>query len=162
VSSLKLLVLSALAWAACFPAAAQTPDELAAARVLGPQWQQMSRDAGMVFSGTVLRIAPQNANGSAVPTIELKFKVDRAIAGVRSGQTLTVREWAGAWSLHRPMRVGDHVLLLLYPRSKLGLTSPVNGSAGQIALDGSGKPAPLHEITANQLERAIRSAREQQ
>ncbi|MGA9528005.1 MAG: hypothetical protein WBS24_07815 [Terriglobales bacterium] len=36
------------------PAAPCESDQSAAARVLGPQWKQLSRRAGMVFAGTVL------------------------------------------------------------------------------------------------------------
>jgi hypothetical protein len=110
--------------------------------------------------------------------------VDRAIAGVEPGQILTIHEWAGAWSMQRPMRSGQHVLMFLYPPSRLGLTSPVAGSLGQLALDPSGKhvverkpaaalglqnessmqpPAPVVKgsVSVVQLERAIRSAREE-
>jgi hypothetical protein len=37
------------------------------------------------------------------------------------------------------MRKGQHILIFLYPPSRLGLTSPVGGSQGQVALDASGK-----------------------
>jgi hypothetical protein len=82
---------------------------------------------------------------------------------VKAGQVLTIRKWAGAWSMHRPMRPGGHVLLLLYPRSRLGFTSPVNGALGQIALDASGANVAQHpeNVTVRQLERAIRSARKE-
>lgn len=114
----------------------------------------------MVFSGTVLAVTSQPANEGSVSTIQLRFKIDRAIAGVRTGQVLKVREWAGAWSMHRPMHIGDHVLLFLYPPSKLGLTSTVNGASGQVALDASGKLISPPNISVLRLERAIRSARE--
>jgi hypothetical protein len=122
--------------------AAQQSDQLAAARVLGPQWRQMSRSAGMVFSGTVLGVEAQPVKkGQPLPLILTKFRVDRAIVGVRPGETLTVREWAGAWSMHRAMRSGQRMLIFLYPLSRLGLTSPVNGPAGQVALDSHGEIA---------------------
>ncbi len=98
----------------------------------------MSRTAGMVFTGTVLTVESHTRKGDGLPTIRLTFKVGRAIAGVRSGQILIVREWAGAWAMHHPMHVGDHLLLFLYRPSKLGLTSPVSGSSGQVALDATG------------------------
>jgi hypothetical protein len=119
-------------------AAAQRADQLAAARVLGPQWKSHSRAAGMVFAGTVLSVAG-SGRSLAVPSIQVKFRVDRAIAGVRSGQVLTIREWIGALSTRPPIRVGQRVLMLLYPPSWLGLTSPVGGTAGQIALDARGQ-----------------------
>jgi hypothetical protein len=140
-------------------AAAQSDRELAAL-VLGPDWKRMARTAGMVFSGTVVEVG-SGAKDEALPTIQVKLRVERAIAGVEQGQVLTIREWAGAWSMHRPLQAGERVLLLLYPPSSLGFTSPVSGSHGQIALDASGiKVAQRREnVTVQQLERAIRSAR---
>jgi hypothetical protein len=118
------------------------------------------------------------------PAVKLRFRVDQAIAGVEQGQILTVHEWAGAWSMHRPMRSGQHILIFLYPPSRLGLTSPVGGSLGQVALDPSGKNVVAQKtavatglrnessiqpratvdngsVSVLQLERAIRSAREE-
>lgn len=168
-------------------AAAQQPDELAVARALGPQWKKLARSAGMVFAGTVLLVEALPATGEhAIATMKIKIRVDRAIAGVEPGQVLTIREWAGAWSMHHPMRSGQRILLFFYPPSRLGLTSPVGGPLGQVALDPSGKnvaarfPAPANgrrnarplpqpvraaafgrSISVLQLERPIRSAREE-
>jgi hypothetical protein len=155
-------------------AAAQQSDQLLAARVLGPEWKKMARTAGMIFSGTVLSVEASPTKDQALPTIQIKLRVERAIAGVEAGQVLTIREWAGAWSMHRPMHAGKHVLLLLYSPSSLGFTSPVSGALGQIALDTSGTKlaAFLKErkawdiqrtdyVSVLQLERAIRSARKE-
>jgi len=170
-------------------AAAQQSDQVIAERVLGPQWKQLSRRAGMIFAGTVLTAAiqtaaPDRAVSAAAPTVQLSFRVDQAIAGVEQGQILTIHEWAGAWSMHRPMRSGQHILIFLYPLGRLGFTSPVGGSLGQVALDFTGRvvskegqehlatnggqkespsqpsvPADTHSVSVVQLERAIRSAR---
>ncbi len=175
-------------WGASF-ALAQPSDQVAAERVLGAQWKQLSRRAGMIFAGTVLGSTPpattiDRAIPASIPAVQLSFRVDRAIAGVARGQVLTIREWAGAWSssMQRPMIKGQHILIFLYPPSRLGLTSPVGGSLGQIALDANGKNVverkaaaatelrdasfPRSHATAAgvsvsvvQLERAIRSAR---
>jgi hypothetical protein len=177
-------------------AAAQSSDQVVAERVLGPRWKQLSRRAGMIFAGTVLSAATQPMTTQtaatdrvvpgATPAVELSFRVDEAIAGVERGQVLTIHEWAGAWSMHRPMSKGQHILIFLYPPSRLGLTSPVGGALGQIALDPSGKnvsdyaqrtgaaigvrnassPRPRATVDSGsvsvvQLERAIRSAREE-
>jgi hypothetical protein len=190
------VLLVALACLSSF-AAAQQSDQVIAERVLGPQWKQLSRRAGIIFAGTVLTGAKQNvttqtaatdqAAPGAVPAMELSFRVDQAIAGVERGQVLTIHEWAGAWSMHRPMSKGQRILILLYPPSRLGLTSPVGGSLGQIALDPSGKnvsehmrrtaaavsprnelspPRPVSveapSVSVVQLERAIRSARSEE
>jgi hypothetical protein len=129
-----------------FPAAAQQADEVVTAQVLGPQWKQISRRAGMIFAGTLLSTATQGdttpATGAVpgpIPTIQLTFRVDEAIAGVEPGRTVTIVEWAGAWNMQRPMTQGEHILLFLYPPSRLGLTSPVGGSRGQVALDQTGE-----------------------
>jgi hypothetical protein len=179
-------------------ATAQQSDQLIAERVLGPQWKQLSRRAGMIFAGTVLAAAAQTvttqtaatdravpaAVPAATPAVQLTFRVDQAIAGVEQGQILTIHEWAGAWSMHRPMSSGQHILIFLYPLSRLGFTSPVGGALGQVALDSSGKnvsksgqkpstavglqsefsaqppvPADTRSVSVVQLERAIRSAR---
>ncbi len=159
-------------------AIAQTEDS--AARVLGPRWRQMCRDAGMIFSGTVLEVrSGRLGKPGQIPIVRVRFRVDHPIAGVQSRRSVTIREWAGAWSGH-PMHPGERVLLLLYPQSRLGLTSPVGGSLGQVSLsnedtvvrralvpenDSSGELGRMREsdagirITLAQLERAIRSAR---
>ncbi len=155
----------------------------------------------MIFAGTVLSAAPHaliiqtgakttaaadRAVPGTTPAMELSFRVDEAIAGVERGQILTIHEWAGAWAMHRPMISGQRILLFLYPPSRLGLTSPVGGSLGQIALDPSGKnvskdaqkpaavislqnasslrshvPVNSGNVSVVQLKRAIRGAREE-
>jgi hypothetical protein len=181
-------------------AVAQQSDQVVAERVLGPQWKQLSRRAGMIFAGTVLTIGPPATTQTAAtnrvvqgtpPSVQLSFRVDRAIAGVALGQTVAIHEWAGAWAMQRPLRTGQHVLIFLYPPSRLGFTSPVGGSMGQVALDSSGEnvsedeqkpaaaavlqsgssPRPLApvlmgsvsngSVSVVQLERAIRGAREE-
>lgn len=173
---------------------AQT-DQAAAERILGPQWKQHSRQAGMIFSGTVLSASKArvgdgrlviggrvdgrviaggasegapisrtlNRTGAgAVTAITLRFRVDTAIAGVEAGQVLTIYEWAGAESLHPPMQPGERLLLLLYPRSRLGLTSPVGGAQGQILLvpNATGTVcASRPSVSLDQLVRAITGAR---
>jgi hypothetical protein len=176
VSRCLLAVTSLLIFCLSNLAAAQQSDQLAAEHVLGPQWRELSRRAGMIFAGTVIAPATPHARddqafpratSGTLPAIHLSFRIDNAISGVEPGQALTINEWAGAWSMHRPMRQGQHILIFLYPPSRLGLTSPVGGSQGQIDLDSSGKnvshaaknPLVRDNVSVVQLERAIRSAR---
>jgi hypothetical protein len=172
-------------------------DRATAARVLGSQWEQMSQRAGLIFVGTVVGANPpsvgvdqlslvSSTTPAMLPTIQVTFRVDRAIAGTETGQILTIHGWAGASSAPRPMNTGQHVLLFLYAPSRLGFTSPVGGAAGEVLLDATGKYVPAPTSVANfrslntsessapktsshpavrsgsvlQLERAIRSARE--
>jgi hypothetical protein len=120
-----------------------------------------------------------------VPAVELRFRIDHPIAGVQSGQVLTIHEWTGALSRQPTLRAGDRVLIFLYPPSRLGLTSPVDGPQGAIRLDSSGQNVPVRSspglstssgaqrgnsasashpaipplTSVSQLERAIRTAR---
>jgi hypothetical protein len=185
------IALACLTLCPLFSFTAAASDQSAAERVLGLQWRQLSRRAGMIFTGTVLSTGPrlaQAATSSGAPSklhlggdsVEIRFRIDRPIAGVESGQTLTIREWIGASSRQPALRSGERVLLFLYPPSRLGLTSPVGGAQGQIRLDSTGQnvagrtPSPLaksqspHDtnppgvpklIPISQLERAIRAAR---
>jgi hypothetical protein len=161
------------------PAIAQKSDQVAE-RVFGPQWKQLSRRAGIIFAGTVLTNAAKNETKSSaddrtalqtIPSVQITLRVDHAISGVEPGQILTIHEWAGSssMSMHSPMRSGQRILIFLYPPSRLGLTSPVGGLLGQIALDPSGATVSRQErdsgettrVSIVQLERAIRSAREE-
>jgi hypothetical protein len=161
---------------------AQSPDQRAAESVLGPHWKEVSRVAGMIFTGTVLsteRQAPTQAQ--PVPTVQAKILVKHAIAGVHPGQVVILREWAGIWAMQRSMG-SRPMLFLFYPPSAAGLTSPVGGPLGQVPLDSSGNnvaawltppkernrmlggaragPPTQPFVTVGQLERAIVSVRE--
>ncbi len=154
----------------CYSSAvAHRGDENDAARVLGPQWKQMSRASGMIFAGKILAIEPLPPSAKRpLPLTMVSVRVKHAIAGVQQGQVVKFREWASASSIHRSLRIGQHVLLFLYPPGKLGLTSPANGAAGVLALDAAGKNLAgvqriphQRTVSVSQLERAIRHARKE-
>jgi hypothetical protein len=108
---------------------------------------QIMKAAGIIFSGRVTSV------GHATPTVEgaastvVTFQVEHAIRGTSSGQSLTIREWSGLWARGERYRVGENVLLFLYPPSKLGLTSPVAGALGRFPIDPRGRILlnPLHQ-----------------
>jgi hypothetical protein len=98
----------------------------------------LTKTSGYIFAGTVQsvkHVSPSGTNGIA--STQITFHVDQAIRGVRNGQTLVIREWAGLWQSGERYRVGERVLLFLYPFSKLGFTSPVGGSMGRFVVDES-------------------------
>ena len=108
-------------------------------------FQQIARAAGMIFAGTVTSISPVPASGVETPqVVALTFHVERAFRGTSVGQNLTVFQWIGAWNSGQRYRMGERVLLFLYPPSKLGLTSCVGGSLGRFALD------PLGHVVLNE------------
>jgi hypothetical protein len=126
--------------------AVQFPSFLAAENTLDPpatlplsSLRLLARNSGYIFDGTVLsveRIAPPNPASPEV--LQISFRVEQAIRGVRNGQVLTICEWAGLWSSGERYRTGERLLLFLYSPGKLGLSSPVAGSLGRFAVDSGG------------------------
>lgn len=96
---------------------------------------QITRAAGTIFSGRVTAVASVPASGSQVEAVSISFHVDRAIRGVVPGQNLTIFQWIGLWTGGQRYRVGEQVVLFLYPPSKLGLTSCVGGPLGRFSID---------------------------
>ena len=126
-----------------------------------PPWQRITRDSGMVFSGVVTRV---QRSASATGTTQITFRVESAIRGVRRGEVVTIKEWNGLWSNGERYVTGERVLLFLYPKSRLGLTSPVGGKLGRYAVDSAGRvligspqmisprPVPLRTVKAQVLK----------
>ncbi|MFZ0956780.1 MAG: hypothetical protein WAN60_10590 [Candidatus Sulfotelmatobacter sp.] len=111
-----------------------------------PTFSQFVRTAGMIFAGTVTRIERGPATGGpAVPTVAITFHVERTFSGAVPRGSLTILEWLGLWSSGQRYAVGEHVLLFLYPPSKLGLTSAVGGALGQFRLDSAGGILPSEQ-----------------
>jgi len=105
-----------------------------------PALHLLSRSSGYIFSGTVIkveRIEPRRED--AVAVMRISFRVEGAIRGVRPGQMLVVREWAGLWQSGERYRPGERVMLFLYAPSKLGLTSTVAGAAGRLRISPDGR-----------------------
>jgi hypothetical protein len=109
-----------------------------------PNLHALAAPSGYIFAGTVKaieRIKPRHHN--SVGVIRITFYVSRGYRGVHTGQTFAIREWAGLWQSGDRYRVGERVMLFLYPPSKLGLTSPVPN--GRLPVDSSGRvviPSP--------------------
>lgn len=105
-----------------------------------PPLFQIIHAAGTIFSGRVTAIARVPDPGNHGPqTVAITFRVERAIRGAVAGQDLTITQWIGLWTAGQRYRVGERVLLFLYPPSKLGLTSCVAGPLGRFAVDASGR-----------------------
>jgi hypothetical protein len=99
----------------------------------------LTRNSGYIFDGTVLSVERlAETEPGSVATVQISFRVEQAIRGTRNGQVLKIREWAGLWSSGERYRPGERLLLFLYSPSKLGLTSPVEGPLGRLAVDSGG------------------------
>lgn len=155
---------------------------------------QIARAAGIIFSGTVTSISRAPASGrpayrspaynihayhiNAPQVVAITFRVERAFRGASAGQSLTVYQWIALWTSGQRYRVGERVLLFLYPPSKLGLTSCVGGAMGRFVVDPmgqvvlSGQPATAlgtdaawrgkSRVSMSHFARAVRQAREEE
>jgi hypothetical protein len=123
-----------------YPVIPYPPNPLTPAATVQPLiLQQLVRGAGIIFSGHVTFVghaSPSSGQNSASTTIT--FQVEHAIRGSAPGQSLTIHEWAGLWAGGERYRLGERVLLFLYPPSKLGLTSPVSGATGRFSMNSQG------------------------
>lgn len=103
-------------------------------------FQKIVAAAGIIFSGHVTAIGRTPIpSGRGPASTSVTFQVEQAIRGVEAGTSLTIHEWAGLWDGGERYRIGDRVLLFLYPPSKLGLTSPVAGSLGRFSVNSQGR-----------------------
>ena len=122
---------------------------------------QISSAAGIIFSGRVTFVGRAgglltSASGQNTASTVVTFQVEHALRGTKAGEHLTIREWAGLWNGKEHYRVGERVLLFLYPPSKLGLTSPVAGPMGRFAVDSRGRIAlNAQNISVLAADRAI-------
>jgi hypothetical protein len=105
-----------------------------------PGLNQLVRSSGYIFAGTVIGVqrVPPQVRGE-VATVRVTFRVEQAVRGVRTGQTLEIHEWAGLWESGERYHAGERVLLFLYRPSRLGLTSPVGGPMGRFHVDRNGQ-----------------------
>jgi hypothetical protein len=99
----------------------------------------LGRDAGIIFSGTVQKIEPAASTAPGdIGSVRITFLVTDALRGATPGKPLTFSEWDGLWTSGDRYRVGEDLLLFLYPPSgALGLTTPVAGTRGRISLANS-------------------------
>jgi hypothetical protein len=138
VSALRIAILVSALCAGLGTVAAQ--NRIVVPRLGVPTFQHLTRNSGYIFSGTVKSVSmlePDSLN--SIGSIKITFHVENAVRGVRKGQMLVVREWAGLWESGEHYRVGERVALFLFRPGKLGLTSPVGGVLGRFPLDPYGR-----------------------
>lgn len=105
---------------------------------------QIAGAAGIIFSGQVTAVGRAGGRVTSAPgqtpaSTMVTFHVERALRGTTTGQNLTIHEWAGLWTSKEHYRIGERVMLFLYPLSRLGLTSPVAGPMGRFEIDPQGR-----------------------
>lgn len=110
---------------------------------------QIVRSSGLIFSGEVIKVEHVKSQSGGAPAFtQITFRVENPVRGVRQGQIVAIREWQGLWNSGERYERGEHVMLFLYPNSRLGLTSPVAGPAvGRFRVDSSGQVLPAVPIS---------------
>ena len=111
-----MLIVTALAGGQSLPLSTGDVDE------------KLLRPAGIVFSGTVVRIERGLVEDGKPATIRIALRVDDALRGCNAGETIEIAEWAELWARGDRYRVGQKVFLYLYPRNEAVLSSPVAGA----------------------------------
>lgn len=112
-----------------------------------PELERLTRQAGMIFTGTVVAISPiRGRDSDQISSVEVTFRVEQVLRGPRAGQRFSIREWPGLWVSGERYRVGQRMTIFLYPPSRVGLTSPVGGGAGRFDVDRDGQVVlkPIH------------------
>jgi hypothetical protein len=121
----------------------------------------LTQNSGYEFAGTVEAVEHVTAAGRGVSTTRITFHVDAAVRGVHTGQTVVITEWGGLWGSREQYSAGERVFLFLYPLSKLGLTSPVQGTGGRFRIAGNGRVVVRPEQKGVLPERVTRIMGEQ-
>lgn len=98
-------------------------------------FRQLIHSAGSIFVGRVIAVGPGLPPISERSATAITFQIEHAMLGTSAGTTLTIHEWRGLWDRGERYRVGERVLLFLYPQSKLGFTSPIAGTLGRFAVN---------------------------
>ena len=79
--------------------------------------RRLTQDSGYIFDGTVLSVQAAQDNSTELATVQITFRVEQAIRGTRTGQILTIREWAGLWNSGERLVAGDLARVLRPPDS---------------------------------------------
>ena len=102
--------------------------------------REVTAHAGTILVGRVVSIKPTPPGSTdQVGCVQITLQVEQGIRGARAGEHFSFREWVGLWSEADRYRVGQRMMLFLYTRSTLELTSPVGGPAGRFPIDTSGR-----------------------
>ena len=144
-SSWKVFAVALILALVALPLIAEQPERLQLPGTIPPRSPlsqppgPVTKSSGYIFAGTVKSVERASLKTNGVATVQINFQVDQGMRGVRTGQMLTVNEWAGLWQSGERYRPGERVLLFLYPPSKLGLTSPVRGPMGRFRIGADGQ-----------------------
>ena len=98
----------------------------------------LAKQAGLIFSGTVISIENNATENSA--SMRITFQVDDGIRGAKTGKKISILEWSGLWnaSAVQHYHVGESLLVFYHAPDATGFTSTVGGSVGRFSLISNG------------------------
>ena len=112
--------------------------------------KEMIRKANRIFAGKCTNVKYiQNDPESNLPVYKYTFKIIEEIKGLRNKKEITFTQWA-AITEGSGYEVGNKYVLLLYPDSELGLTSPIGIGQGKFTVERAGI-IRRREVVQNQL-----------
>lgn len=118
------------------------------AQVMQVNLQEMIQSSGMIFAGTVLEVKAGKDERGDIATWTT-FRVETPVRGVVPG-TVTIKQFGGTsdegsmvLAHMRYFNEGEHVLLMLYPPSELGFTSPIGMGQGVWSVNDNGMIAGI-------------------
>src|SRR3954463_1505975 len=100
--------------------------------------EKLNRSAGTIFSGSVTQIERATTADGKPAFVRVRFRVDQAVRGCNVGDTISVDEWAELWVRGDRYRMGQRVLIFVYPPSQTGFSSPVAGDVGTFTIGPEG------------------------
>lgn len=131
-------VLLVLVWIFCVVSSAAQSRPVTSP-MISADLQRVARKAALIFTGTVVSIAPVRGNGEEPNSVEVTFQIEQALRGLRAGQRYTIWEWSGLWMSGPRYRVGQRMTLFLYSPSRAGLTSQWKAAWAATMLTGPGR-----------------------
>jgi len=145
---IRLTIFLSLVLAAFMGAALGVLSESARAQSRPVNLERLVNDAGIIFSGTVVKIVTGEKDlGMDLYTTYYTFAVHEALLGVET-DTVTIKQYggeSGGQSYYPPgvprFERGETVVAFFYPPSKIGMTSAVAKDQGKFVvreLDSSG------------------------
>ena len=113
------------------------------AQVMQVSLQEMIQASGMIFAGTVVEVKAGKDERGDIATWTT-FRVETPVRGVVPG-TVTIKQFGGTsdegsmvLAHMRYFNQGERVLLMLYPPSELGFTSPIGMGQGVWSVNDNG------------------------
>jgi hypothetical protein len=101
---------------------------------------EMTAAAGRVVHGRVAEVRPgRHPEQPGLAVVFVKLSVVEMLKGAPARE-VSFMQYAGGALSHLPQyRVGEEVLLFLYPESRYGLTSPVGEGRGKFTVQGDAR-----------------------